>query len=140
MINKIIDGIVQALIAEFGEGYEVYTENVEQGLQEPCFIIKCVAPSIKQALNRRYKLNDIFCIHFFPSSEDVQNECLDVQMRLYECLEYIYHENDLIRGNQMHGEIIDGVLNFFVNYDFYVIKTKEDTAMETLEVQQNVKE
>ncbi len=31
MINKIIDGISKAIFAEFGAGYEIYTESIEQG-------------------------------------------------------------------------------------------------------------
>ena len=139
MINKIVDGMVQALNAEFGTEYEVYTEDVEQGLQEPCFLIKCVTPSIQQKLDRRYRLNNVFCVHYFPISEDEQTECLDVQMRLYGSLELIEHDGSLIRGTQIHSEISDGVLHFFVNYDFFAMKPKEETAMETLEVDQNVK-
>ena len=40
MVNKIVDGIVQAISAAYGEEYEIYTENVEQGLTEPCFLIE----------------------------------------------------------------------------------------------------
>jgi hypothetical protein len=63
-----------------------------------------------------------------------------VQERLEDCLEYIIHHDSqsdvdggLIRGTEMHGEIVDGVLSFFVNYDFYVYKDKESLPyMETL--------
>ena len=35
MLNKIVDGIVQAISSVYGDGYEIYTERVEQGLTEP---------------------------------------------------------------------------------------------------------
>lgn len=54
MVNKIVDGIVQAISAAYGEEYEIYTENVEQGLTEPCFLIECINPSFEQFLGRRY--------------------------------------------------------------------------------------
>ena len=40
MIQKIVDGICQALSREFTEQeYEIYTESVEQGLKVPCFSV-----------------------------------------------------------------------------------------------------
>ena len=40
MINDIISGIATALDAEFGDGYTIYAEYVEQGFNAPCFYIK----------------------------------------------------------------------------------------------------
>lgn len=37
MINKVIDGISKAINEEFGDEYNIYTEEIEQGLKEPCF-------------------------------------------------------------------------------------------------------
>ena len=39
MINAIISGISITLDGAFG--YEVYGEEIKQGLKEPCFFIKC---------------------------------------------------------------------------------------------------
>ena len=39
MINKIIDGICAVINLEFGDEYEIYTESIEQGLEEPCFLL-----------------------------------------------------------------------------------------------------
>ena len=40
MINDIIIGISNAIYAEFGSDYEIYVDDVKQGLNEPCFFIK----------------------------------------------------------------------------------------------------
>ncbi len=56
MLNKIIIGISQALDAEFNsenEGYIIHTENVEQGLEEPCFFIFSLKPSSKQLVGKQ---------------------------------------------------------------------------------------
>ena len=53
-LNKIIDGICEALNTEFGDGYEIYTEDVKQYLTEPCFSVVLVKPSQKQFLGKRY--------------------------------------------------------------------------------------
>jgi len=39
----------------------------------------------------------------------------------------------------MNAEIVDGVLNFFVNYDFYVYKKEDTVPMEELSESVSVK-
>ena len=57
-------------------------------------------------------------------------------------MEYItiYGEDKPTRGTKMKYEVVDGVLNFFVNYDCFVYRREEQTAMEILETSTNVKE
>ena len=45
MINKILDAISNALNEEFGDEYEIYSEDIKQDLKEPCFFIICLNPS-----------------------------------------------------------------------------------------------
>ena len=51
-------------------------------------------------------------------------------------LEYITVTGDLVRGIKMKYEVVDGVLNFFVNYDLFVYKVAASDAME--EISENV--
>ena len=140
MINGIIDGISVAINAEFTDKYEIYTESIEQGLQEPCFAILCLNPTLEQFLGKRYFRTNQFCIHYFPSSSEKRFECNEVMERLFSALEYITVGGDLIRGTEMHCEFTDGVLSFFVNYDMFVYKdlVGED-SMETFEQKTIVK-
>lgn len=140
MINKIIDGISVAINSEFGDPYEIYTDSVEQGLNEPCFSILCLNPTIDQFLGKRYFRTNQFCIHYFPSSNEPRSECHTVFERLVKALEIITVDGDLCRGTDIHSEIVDGVLSFFVNYDMYVYKEKTaEDAMESVIHNTNVK-
>ena len=140
MLNEIIDGITTALFEEFGERYHIYTEEIEQGLQEPAFFVTVVDDNHEQFLGKRYFRQNHFVIQYFPESKSIQLECNNVADRLKECLEYIYlfqddsdeKESKPIRGTQMHSNVQSGVLNFFVDFNCFVIKTKDETAMETL--------
>ena len=133
MINKIIDGISVAINSKFGDTYEVYTESIGQGLKEPCFSILCLNPTIEQFLGKRYFRTNQFCVNYFPSSGEKQFECLSVMDKLMTTLEIITVGGDLIRGTKMYGEIVDGVLSFFVNYDMFVYKeTTTEPTMETV--------
>lgn len=52
MLNEIIKGISMALNTAFGDGYEIFQNNVEQGLKEPCFFIAVLKPEITPMLGR----------------------------------------------------------------------------------------
>jgi len=134
MIKEIIDGVVEALANEFGDGYEIYTEEVQQGLKEPCFSVKVLKPSSAQSLGNRYYRTTPLCVHYFAKSRtNAKAECIDILERLTSCLEYINVAGDLTRGTEMSGEIVDGVLSFFVNYDMFVVKgLEEKTSMDTM--------
>jgi hypothetical protein len=139
MINKIIDGISISLNAEFGDDYKIYTESIEQGLKEPCFSIVCVNPTNELFRGKKYFRKNLFCIQYFPKGEDKRSECMDVLERMFDCLEVIKAGEDLQRGTSMHGEVVDQVLNFFVNYDMFVYKVESTDAMETMDLTSNVK-
>ena len=134
MVNKIMDGISVAINSEFGDDYEIYTESIKQGLNEPCFSIICLNPTINQFLGKRYFRTNQFCIHYFPKSEEQKFECNEVAERLLVTLEHIIVDDDIFRGASMHYEIVDDVLNFFVNYDSFVYKEVEpEPFMESVE-------
>lgn len=129
MINEIIDGISVAINSEFGDPYEIYTESIEQGLVEPCFSIVCLNPTINQVLGKRYFRTNQFCIHYFPSSDEKRSECYAMIDRLTSALEIITVDGDLCRGTDMHSEVVDNVLSFFVNYNMYVYKEETTEAV-----------
>lgn len=134
MINAIIESISVALNGTFGDGCEIHMEELEQGLEEPCFFISCLAPSASLFFGKRYFRTNQFCIQYFPASSERQRECNDVAERLYECLEYITPDGDTspIRGTKMKHEVVDGVLNFLVNYDLFVYK-KDSASVPSME-------
>ena len=134
MLNKIITGISQALDAEFNsenEEYIIHTENVEQGLEEPCFFIFSLKPSSKQLVGNRYERKYPFDIHFFPDTElvdgisTINNQINEVTERLFTALEYITVDNSLVRGTSINAEKVDDVLHFFINFNMIVKKETE---------------
>ena len=140
MLNKITDGISLAINYEFGDGYEIYTESVEQGLQEPCFSIVCLNPTIEQFFGDRYYRTNMFCIHYFPSSVEPTAECNTVFERLFRALEYITVDEDPVRGTNIHGEYADGMLHVYANYNMYVYKdTVREDSMENVAYNTGVK-
>lgn len=142
MINSIIEAISISLNEEFGDGYETHMEEIKQGLKEPCFFITCLNPTTELFLGKRYFRTNQFCIQYFPETNEKQRECNGVAERMLQCLEYItiYGEDKPIMGTKMKYEVVNGVLNFFVNYDCFIRKTEQQTPMESLQASTSVKE
>lgn len=140
MINKITESISVSLDAEFGEDYTIIREASRQDLKEPCFFIACIRPSVKRFFGERYFCRNQFVIQYFPKSECINEECSSTAERLFSCLEYITVSDSLLRGTEMHYEIVDGVLNFFVNYDCFLRGRKKETPLENVEIANYVKE
>ena len=140
MENKIITGISQKLFETFGSDYTIYTENVEQYLNPPCFCIELLQSSLRQIVSNHYRLENLFDIHFFTNVNEPKNDFRRVADILYDALEYISVDNDLVRGLAMHYEIVDDVLHFFVSYNLILIKTLEpEEKMETLKTRGEIK-
>lgn len=125
MVNSIIDGIVLKLDSIFGNDSVIHTESIEQGLEEPCFYVALLASRQKLFFNNRYYLEHSFDVHYFPGTADKNAEMHDVATKL-SGLEYITSDGNLLRGTDLNCEIVDGVLHFFVQYNYYAYLTKEE--------------
>jgi len=139
VISELIDGISVKLNGVFGDGHRIYSEIVAQGLQEPCFFISALDPSLTQLMGNRYRAHNPFVVHYFPAGADRNIECHDIAVRLYEALNCITFDGAPVRGTQMRYAISDGVLQFFVNYNLIVTKSEAAAEnMQTLTVNNNV--
>lgn len=141
MINSIIEAISVALNGEFGDGYGIHMEEIEQGLEEPCFFISPLNPTNGLFVGERYFQTNPFCIQYFPAGSEKQRECNSVAGRMRGCLEYVTvgRGSNPIRGTKMKHEVAGGILNFFVNYDCFTYKAGEQTAMGELQSSTTVK-
>ena len=133
-IQELIDAIAEALFQEFGSSYEIYTEKVEQGLNGHCFLIRCVNPTKNVHLGTVYRRTNLFVIQYIPSTSEANAECASVLERLFECLEDVTLDGKPVHGTELNGEVTDGILNFKVNYDGFVLKGRSETNMENIEI------
>ena len=135
MIRAIIDGIVNALIEAFPDVRKIYTEQVKQGLEEPCFIVRCLNPSSEQLVGNRYRLMNLFTVQYLPKSvTDANDEIYGVLDVLYQALEYITVDGALVRGTGMRGDFSNNELTFFVNFNMMVKTIVEVEPMEDLTI------
>lgn len=134
MVNSIITGISQALDTEFNTGdtvYSIYTENIEQGFDEPCFSISLLNGSNAPIVGNRYNSNKTFTVEYHPKNEPVngiiskRKECYNVAAILEVILKGIIVDSKKVRGTNITYEIVEDVLHFFVDYNLI---TKEDIS------------
>lgn len=137
MINEIMSGISNKLDTEF-KGIDIYTDQIKQGLTEPCFFIRLIKSEQKQIVGERYYRNQSFDIHYFPKTDNT-SELNDILDKLINALEYIEFDGGLLRGTKMHSETVDGVLHFLVNFNLITTKRKHDEYMEILKMKERVK-
>lgn len=138
-IQEIIKAIAEALFNEFGASYDIYTEKVEQNLQEPCFLIRTLEIEKNVDLGIRYKKINSLVIQYIPESEKKYNECLLVMERLFDCLKDVVVSGKVVHGLDLQSSITDGILTFTVNYDGFILDIPIETNMETVEVKTEAK-
>lgn len=134
MIEEIIAAIARALSGEFGEGYTIYGETVEQSLQTPCFFVFCASEESRIQRPGRYRRDSLFAVQYLPKSrEEPRSECESVAGRLFLCLELIWLADGPVRGVGMRSDIVDGVLHFFVSYNMFLTMPRKLPLMAILD-------
>lgn len=124
MVNDIVLGIAEKVrIVYAQEDYKLYTESIEQGFKEPCFFVQLITQEQTQRLGNRYKEVYSFDVIYFPS-ENGNEECHNVSEELYELLEYITVDGDLIRGINLNSRVQEKVLHFFVDYPISIVRER----------------
>lgn len=134
MINEIIVGISQALDAAH-EGVTIYADSIPQDFDEPSFYIKLLNSNEERIVGQRFHRRQAFDVHYFPPNiAEPLTEIHGIVESLYEALAYVRMGEDLVRGKGMHHDVQSGVLHFFVEYDFILIRSHDPVvAMERLE-------
>lgn len=141
MLNEIMDGVTLRLNELFGDDYTIYTDPVEQGLQEPCFFVGFMEPSEKPMIGERYFRNTSIYIQYLPGDvPEANREMNRIADLLMDGMEEIKADGGRrYRGTQKSFKKVEGVLHFFVNYNGFVWKEKPaEDAMETLEMEGEV--
>lgn len=141
MVNKIVEGIAKQIRLAFPAGeYSVYTEQIKQGLKEPCFFILPLTVTPAQLIGNRSRHNNSFDIHYFPL-EKKNKDMNEAIVKLIDVLECIEVDGNLIRATKMNTEKQDGILHFFVQYSMLVKKeAPTEPPMEEVKIEAKVKE
>ncbi len=130
-INDVVDGVAAALFAAYPD-VTLYEEKIKQGGKEPSFFIGLVNSGQTKQLGRRYRRTQTFDVHYFHPGDENRPQ-REVAERLYSALEIIELPDGRARTANMNHQIVDGVLHFTFDCDFFVFKEREpEVKMQTI--------
>ena len=132
-VKNVVSGVSAALAAEF-DGFEIYPDEVPQGLVPPCFTVSC-NPSVERVIGKRYRRDFDICVNFFPATDEIYGECADVEEQLFSALQYVNVDGDLLRGENMSRKLSDGILSFNVRFGTFVIDSDKAEIMGDLQAE-----
>lgn len=140
MIDNIIGGISHELSRIFDDRYEIFLEDIEEGLNEPCFLITGLNNQKTELGRMRFIHGRSFMIRFFPENNlNKRSQCTIVGDILLNELECIPFQNGKIRCTNMQYEIVNNILNFSMNCNSIVTKLENKEKMKEIEIRQGAK-
>lgn len=126
----MINDITKKIHDTFGNGYRIYTENVEQGLKTPCFSVLHLSTKGGRYLQDRNRNVHQFMIQYIPSTKKAYSECSEMLNKLMLILVDVgnYH------ATKINGEIVNEILNVELVYTEFVQKTNDVENMQDYEL------
>ena len=137
MIKAIRQGVIDAIDKEFG--LPICIDKIQQGIEEPCFLVTSVTNSENHIIGNRHQRNNAFMVQYFPSSqEEYSDECNDVSERLFNVLDRIkVNDGYMNHTGDMSAHMVDDVLNFEVTYRPMIFKIPKEQESEPMEILDN---
>ena len=65
MVNQLTMAIARAIKEQFPQT-DIFTEQLEQGFESPCFFVLCISHKEHDRLDVRFLTEHTFCISYFP--------------------------------------------------------------------------
>lgn len=126
-------GIIRALnialskkLEEIFDSPTIYHDMLPMGYEAPCFFISNVDTQVSLFMYDRYRMTVNYDITYHPNERKFYTaEFSKVGNLMSFGLEYIdLEDNKPLRGSNIRYEVQDGVLHFFITFDFFVRQYK----------------
>ncbi len=143
-------GVVRSLTVALSKGLEsvfdnpcIYQDMLPMGYKSPCFFVNHVDTQVQLKLFNRYRVVANYDITYHPEERKFNSkEFSEVVEKMTYGLELVQLEDvNYVRGSNIRYEVQEGVLHFFMTFDFFVIRAKDrGTKMEKLYQRYGLKE
>lgn len=135
-VNKIVGAVASALKSRFG--LSVYQDQVEQGLETPCFYLAVLSVGMTPVPGRGNELSVLLDVHYFPATDGDHAETAGMAALLLQALSVIpMPEGGALRGTGRQAEEEDGVLHVQARYTVLLKEAGEIPEMEILQLKSN---
>lgn len=132
MTQRLIQAIAIQLDKIF-DNATIYTNHIKQGFKKDSFFIRIIKNYEKPYLAKRYKIFNKIEIAYTPEEEYNTTKILnEISQRLFENMKLLKYENGYINAENMECHIKDGILQFFLEYNFYIFRFEDTRKMERL--------
>lgn len=120
--------IALKLDSVFGSNYTIYTDEVPQGFEEPCFFIAFLELEQFDRLGQQWRVNTLYNVQYFgPSARHMT-------LKVHQALNIIQLQNgQYMRSTKPNSEVVDGVAHNFINFNFTIAEVEAKEFMESLE-------
>jgi hypothetical protein len=134
MVNSILDAVTTQLHSTFGDNYKYYVENVQQGMERPCFTVDVLQPFDRSRMIVLHDRTMPLVVHYFSDKPTTnKKDSYAIAERIVECLEILPFKDTLLRGDDISWHMVDDVLQLFITYKFQTQKIVPKDNMEILE-------
>ncbi|CAH1212255.1 hypothetical protein PAECIP111893_03510 [Paenibacillus plantiphilus] len=131
-VNDVLDGVMDALASQY-PGVTLVAGDAGEEHPRPLFAVRLVSVKHNREMGRRYRFSHEFNIQY-AAAVPTYRGLHDVADQLYSTLQHITADGGLIRGSGMRHEIIDGILHFFIQFNFHVLSVvTPETKMQAAE-------
>lgn len=138
MVDGLIGAIVKSISDTFEGRYGVYTENVYQGAEKPCFFVECEKAERVEMLNRRFFVRVTVKITFENDSDEKQYEAENVAAEMFDLLGLVKTDTVCFNGRKIYGKWESGRFVIRACFDMWNERATEVAEMmEKIEVIRN---
>lgn len=136
--------MISSLTKEIGEriregiGYEVYTENVYQGTQKPCFFVKCENVEKKQLLGGRFFLRVGIKVELDTDSETKKYDTEKLTGMLFKIMNLVHVEDKVFHGRGTTGKWENDLFVIRSSYDVFIKEGNEVCGEEDIYLMESI--
>lgn len=126
-IEDIEIAIARKLNTVFGDGYTIYTDEVPQGFEKPCFFVQFLNLEQFDRLGQQWRVNTLYNVHYFGSSARYMTLKVQQALNIVELL-----NGQLMRSTVKNSEVVEGVAHNFMNFNFTLAEVEAKELMESM--------
>lgn len=129
----ILKSVGAAVAALFDGNIAVYTEAVPAECAVPAFFVRETEHFCERSVGNRFFHKSRLCVAYYPENKyNKRAECEKIAKTLFVGLEFVNSDEGMLHGIEKHYEIKDGVMRFYLGFDYFMICEEEKTVMQRL--------